>query len=285
MLVEIAIGDAYGAGFEFAPEEKINNFNDLQSYQKHEKDSIEAGSYTDDTQMSLALAELILSGAELTRESIADAFVMTFWKDPRLGYAKGFQGLLESCNDGSELLAKITPTSTRNGAMMRSVPLCLIEKPSEILRIAEIQAKITHDTEWGILSSKVIGIAAATLLRGYTIGDMIETVEWYLGFTPNLAWNARVKCDAEDTLHAVFASLIGTGSYSNLLKKAISFGGDTDSVASVAMGLASLSKEFNKTIPMNLFYGLEDGKFGHTHLNNVDIQIKSHLAKMLNKVP
>jgi len=45
MLLEIGIGDAYGAGFEFAPVKKIENYNNLTSYHAHEL-GIVAGNYT-----------------------------------------------------------------------------------------------------------------------------------------------------------------------------------------------------------------------------------------------
>ena len=53
MLTEIAIADAYGAGFEFCAVEKIRLHNNLESYCKHELYDISA-KYTDDTQMSIA---------------------------------------------------------------------------------------------------------------------------------------------------------------------------------------------------------------------------------------
>ena len=36
MLLHIAIGDAYGAGFEFAPRDKIARHNDGRGYVPHE---------------------------------------------------------------------------------------------------------------------------------------------------------------------------------------------------------------------------------------------------------
>lgn len=60
MLVELAIGDAYGAGFEYAPA-AILKHNDLSRYIQHPKHNIRPGQYTDDTQMSLAIAEAIVS--------------------------------------------------------------------------------------------------------------------------------------------------------------------------------------------------------------------------------
>ena len=52
MLVEIAIGDAYGRPFEFASREFIEANNEMRKYVNHEGENFECGIYTDDTQMS-----------------------------------------------------------------------------------------------------------------------------------------------------------------------------------------------------------------------------------------
>jgi ADP-ribosylglycohydrolase len=64
MLIELAIGDAYGGGFEYANEMSI--YNDLSRYVKHLRHRLIAGSYTDDTQMSIAIAKVIVAQAPWT---------------------------------------------------------------------------------------------------------------------------------------------------------------------------------------------------------------------------
>src|SRR5689334_9471671 len=100
MLLEIAIGDAYGAGFEY------NNYvlpeaNNLQGYIQHPRHKgIRPGMYTDDTQMSLAIAEAILAGDPWTPLNIARKFVTCFHRDWRDAYARGFQKFLEKTKTG-----------------------------------------------------------------------------------------------------------------------------------------------------------------------------------------
>jgi len=61
MIKEIAIADAYGAGFEFSPPKKVREKNNIIDYQEHDLYGFRA-KYTDDTQMSIAIAELLISG-------------------------------------------------------------------------------------------------------------------------------------------------------------------------------------------------------------------------------
>ena len=53
MLLELAIGDAYGAGFEYVDREMIRQHNNLSCYVKHPRHNIQPGSYTDDTHRNI----------------------------------------------------------------------------------------------------------------------------------------------------------------------------------------------------------------------------------------
>ncbi len=61
MMIELAIGDAYGAGFEYAPDTFIREKNDLSAYVQPPRHTIKPGCYTDDTQMAIAVAEAMLT--------------------------------------------------------------------------------------------------------------------------------------------------------------------------------------------------------------------------------
>jgi ADP-ribosyl-[dinitrogen reductase] hydrolase len=91
MLIELAIGDAYGAGFEYVDPATVRRHNTLRGYVQHPRHRIRPGAYTDDTQMSLAIAETLTCGADRTPPVLAQAFVTAFHRDPRDGYAQGTQ--------------------------------------------------------------------------------------------------------------------------------------------------------------------------------------------------
>lgn len=278
MLLEIAIGDAYGAGFEFCARAKIARANTLEAYVDHEL-GIAAGHYTDDTQMSVAVAETMLSGAELTSAHFADAFVRCFKRDPRRGYAKGLQGLLEECADGTALRARIRPQSRRNGAAMRSVPLGLIANREALLAAAAAQARVTHDTPEGIASSRAVAVMAHALIHERAaLAELPALVARHAGCVPRLDWNAEVECDAEQTLHAVATALLRHRSMAALLRDCVDFGGDVDSVAAIALGLASLSGEYANDLPAALSSGLENGAFGRDFLAGLDAELARRFA-------
>ena len=128
MMLELAIGDAYGAGFEYAKKPFIREHNNLQNYYQHPKHkTLKPGSYTDDTQMSIAIAESLLEEEEWTPPIIANKFIEVFKRDEREGYAHNFYNFLKITKTGKEFLENIRPYSEKNGAAMRSVPLGYLE--------------------------------------------------------------------------------------------------------------------------------------------------------------
>src|SRR3954447_22310185 len=107
MLLELAIGDAYGAGFEYVSEGAIRKHNTAAYYVQHPRHNIRPGCYTDDTQMSLAVAEAIVSGERWAALNLARRFVEAFHRDPREGYAGGFHAFLQEVTSGEEFLKRI----------------------------------------------------------------------------------------------------------------------------------------------------------------------------------
>ncbi|MEO3864242.1 ADP-ribosylglycohydrolase family protein [Rheinheimera fenheensis] len=277
MLLEIAIADAYGAGFEFAAPELITRQNNLSGYVPHQLYGM-LGNYTDDTQMSLALAELLVTDAEWTALNIADKFVECFKRDPRQGYSKGFYALLQQVEDGQQLLAELRALSTRNGAAMRAVPLGIIANKSQLLAYAKQQAAITHNTPVGIASSCAVALAAHYGL--YQLGELSQLPaflqsESFADWDYN--WQQAVSVEAFDTVSAALSCLLRHDNLADLLQSCVSLSGDTDSVAAIAVGIASCFTSYSKNLPEHLKHNLNESKYGLAYLAKLDKQL---LAKV-----
>ncbi|GLQ98217.1 ADP-ribosylglycohydrolase family protein [Dyella mobilis] len=283
MIVDIAIGDAYGAGFEFAPREKIERFNTLMRFVPHET-GIAAGHYTDDTQMSIAVCEVLLSGGPASSDEFAEAFVRCYRRDPRQGYAKGLQGLFDQSRDGRHFRSLIRPGSRRNGAAMRSVPLGLLASVAEIDQVSRSQAVVTHDTPEGILSSKVVALMVHyALYQDKAVAELARLVERDTGFRLRGDWHGEVECDAIQTLHAVHTALLNNRSTSGLLRDCVNYGGDVDSVAAIAMGVASVSLDYVDDTPDVLRRGLEAGPYGQPFLLQLDDSLRKRFPRLASR--
>lgn len=270
MLIEIAIADAYGAGFEFSTPEKIKQQNNLQQYQLHELHQT-IGKYTDDTQMSIAVAEVMLSHAAPGKLNFANAFVDCFKRDIRTGYAEGFYNLLLSVDSGQALLDTIRPNSERNGAAMRAVPLGLYADKQRVIDLASIQASITHNTEIAIASSITVALAAHFGLHQHGKIDELSHFLQQEGYDCwNLQWNKPASVLAFDTISAALTCLLRNNKLSDLLIDCINMGGDTDSVAAISIGIASCYAEYINDLPETLRHGLDEATYGIDFLSRLE---------------
>ncbi len=275
-----AIGDAYGFCFEFAAPEFVAANNDLSYHQHPEFTNVVPGSYSDDTQMQLALAELIVSGDAWTPSSIAKQFVRTYKRDARPGYARRFRGLLDDVSDGDELLARINPDSERNGAAMRASIIGLYPDLLTVKRLAAMQAAVTHNTKGGIDSAVATALICNYLLyeRGpkddlsYFLSQHLPAYDW------NQRWQGVVPVHGISTVRAALVVLLSCHSLSEILRFCVAFTGDVDSVATIACSCAAVCDSIQKDVPDVLWNRLEQTEYGRDYLEEMDRRVWQRIA-------
>jgi ADP-ribosylglycohydrolase len=268
MMVELAIGDAYGGGFEYAPPAFIARHNTVEGYVQHPTHTgIAPGHYTDDTQMTLAVAELLADGGEWTPLALADRFVDVFHRDPRDGYAGGFHAFLTSVTSGREFLARIRPDSDKSGAAMRVAPVGLLPTVDEVRHHAALQARVTHDTPGGVGSAEAAALAVHYCHHG--LGPLAEVSKWIsaqLGTDWAKPWQGKVGSKGAMSVRAALTALTTATSMRDLLEKCVAYTGDVDTVATIALAAAARSAEVTDDLPEVLYRGLENGQYGHDYL-------------------
>jgi ADP-ribosyl-[dinitrogen reductase] hydrolase len=274
MLVEMGIFDAYGAGFEFASSKFVAKNNDVEDYHVHPKWRGVPGRYTDDTQMTLALAELMLRAPPLvwTHYLVARAFVSAFKRDPREGYASRFYGLLTTMQTGWDFLKVIRPHSDKSGGAMRAPVLGLLPDIDQVIQAARFQASLTHCTQVGMDAAVVA--AVMTHYCYYRIGprDMLPEYlgEIFLCFRLDNPWHGLVGDPGNQHVHAAMTALIENDSMVDILRACVAFTGDVDTVAAIAAPAASFCDDIDQTLPAALVDGLENGPYGRDYLDGLD---------------
>jgi len=287
MLVEIAIGDAYGAGFEFTSPDFIRKYNNLK-YTTHQSvlslavDQFRLdptvihprqkhGRYTDDTQMSIAIAQVIVEQKPWTKEVLAESFVNAFKRDPRTGYARGFYNFLCDIQSGEEFLQNIRPHSDKSGAAMRAAPIGVFSTPEEVIEKCSLQASLTHDTPNGIASGNAAALMAHYFI--YDKGPKKQLGAFIRDLIPgkwDQEWKGSTSAKGIDCVCGAITAIQQSDTLSAVLKKCIDFGGDVDTVAAIAMGPASCCRELEQDIPENLIDGLENGPYGRDYIIGLD---------------
>lgn len=297
MLLFIGMADAFAAASEYLTgvNEQFMRYACLKfkCYCGHPTHGLRASFYTDDTEMSVANARVLIDRgvSELSPLVFASAWFHEFQMGGRRkGYSKGFQNLLENANSGYELLKSISSDSDKNGAAMRSVPFGVLPNIEELLRVATFQAIITHNTPPAAFSARVVALmshftlyedAPFSKLPEYCLANLPKDDVNVFGYIFKERWTGGRVVGKKGgvpvsitTVHAVVDLLLHQASLMDILTQTIVWGGDTDSVAAIAWGIASARYQ-NEKLPEFLERDLEEGKLstGAIYLRGVSTML------------
>lgn len=124
--------------------------------------------YTDDTQLTLALAEHLCDAPHVDPERLAATFLAHY--QPWRGYGAGMHGIIEEWRKGTSVedaATAIFPSgSFGNGAAMRVAPVGVLwaDHPDTLEAVAGRQAAVTHVHTLGIdgalVQARAVGLAA-----------------------------------------------------------------------------------------------------------------------------
>ena len=287
MLAGIAIGDAFGRYYENKTRSEILEVARFDRYLQEEV------RYSDDTQMSLAVAELMVSPLPFTAEALASNFIYAWKRDRRRGYSTRTQKVLEESHTGAEFLElyrREDPASIRsNGSAMRALPLGLLPHVGSVLATSLINSEITHAHPEAVKASICVSLLAHYFY--YRLGPPDVAVEYVLEMTSRICpdagdylWKVAaltdtdysvlldvhaergLPCDALMTLGVVLH--IARRWFDDpfeALRQSILVGGDVDSVASLVLG-AVLMLHPLESLPPFLLEDLENLNYGRNYI-------------------
>lgn len=188
--------------------------------------------FTDDTVLTVAVADCLLHGKDYGRE-----FREYFLRYPRAGYGSGFRHWAGSPEKGPY-------QSMGNGSAMRVSPVgwafnCL----EDVLAEAERSAEVTHNHPEGIKGAQAVA-AAIFLARSHASKDDIKdfitrTFDYRLDESiDEIRKNYRFDATCPGSVPQAIRAFLESEGYEDALRKAISIGGDSDTIACMAGGIA-----------------------------------------------
>jgi poly(ADP-ribose) glycohydrolase ARH3 len=160
-MIGSGLGDAVG---ELAF--RYRTMDDLQAQVKQ----VNELRYTDDTAMSIGLAESILARGDLDQQDLGDTFRRNFWREPWRGYASGPPAIFSIVERYGVTYREAAKSlfggegSLGNGAAMRIVPVGLFFCDSpDLYEKACLSASVTHTHPVGMdgaaVQAKAISLA------------------------------------------------------------------------------------------------------------------------------
>lgn len=188
--------------------------------------------FTDDTVCTVAIADALISG-----KSIEESLRRWVRRYPNRGYGGAFYTWAHA--------EKAPPYgSFANGGAMRVSPAALLSTSlDEALRLAEATASVTHNHPDGIQGAKAIAAAIWYAREGLLPADIRLRVERLSGYdlrgsVEHRASNYGFSTLASETVPDALVSALEATSYEGAIRNAIAIGGDSDTVACMAGGIA-----------------------------------------------
>lgn len=188
--------------------------------------------FTDDTVLSVAVADLILNGG-----GYIDIYKTYYRRYPQAGYGKGFKNWANSEN-------REPYNSLGNGSAMRVSPVGFAFNNLEtVLQEAERSAEVTHNHPEGIRGARATATAIFLARTGNDKSAIKSYIETTFGYNLNQtldeirpAYRFDVSCQGS-VPQAIIAFLESTD-FEDAIRNAISIGGDSDTIACICGGIA-----------------------------------------------
>jgi poly(ADP-ribose) glycohydrolase ARH3 len=279
-LLGTFVGDALGMPFE------RRAHTDIPARLEMTEARLGRGTYTDDTQMMIALAESLLACGRIDDAHLAAAFQDAY--DPARGYGGGTRRVLELWAAGTPV-ADAAPQifsgdgSRGNGAAMRIAPVAVrfSHDPERLHAESARSARVTHSHAVGIDGAITQAAAIAAALRGDDIlraalaaartPDLIQRLRTVEGLLTAARAAREVRrrlgnsSDASESVCAAIYCAAAHPSFEHAVSCAVRLGGDTDTIAAMTGAITGARNGAN-TIPDRWLEPLENGDRGRSHV-------------------
>lgn len=232
MMIGAIIGDTVGSVYEF----NNNRSKDIELITKYSRP-------TDDTMMTLAVAEICQKRLYDNKDAIIDTFKKWGRTYPNSGYGGRFRKWLFT--DVREAYG-----SYGNGSAMRISPVGWYGRnEEEVKHIARKVTEVTHNHEEGLKGAEVVAMCIYYARIGKSKEFIKEYVEGYYNLDfdyedlkENYCFNETCQ---ESVPQAIYCFLI-SDNFEDCLRTTISIGGDCDTTAAISCAIAeAYYKNFN----------------------------------------
>lgn len=220
--------------------------------------------FTDDTVLTIAVAEVLLNGTDYRK-----VFQDYYWRYPDAGYGQQFRSWCQ--------LGKAKPyNSWGNGSAMRVSPVAYgFETLEETLSEAQRSASSTHNHPLGIKGAQATAAAIFLARQKRPKQEIADYIQEEFGYKLDRSLKSvrrtflfDISC--EGTVPWAIRSFLEAEDYEDAVRNAISLGGDADTLACIAGGIAGA------------FYGVPENIRAEA-LSRLDAQLRSKVEQFEKK--
>lgn len=216
--------------------------------------------FTDDTVLTVAVADSILHGGDLV--GLFKEYTRAY---PSAGYGGRFLQWATSDYEGPY-------NSWGNGAAMRVSPVGFAyDNGDEVLLRARWTAEVTHNHPEGIKGAQAVAAATYLARKGSTKEEIRNYVERKFCYDlsarlDDIRPNFRFDVSCQGTVPPALLAFLESTDYESAVRLAVSLGGDSDTIACIAGGVA------------HAFYGTVPDSIREATLARLDEQLRNVLT-------
>lgn len=269
------IGDLLGVPVEFTSRQERNTdqVKEMRAYGTYYQPF---GSWSDDTSFTLCLLDALLGDNII--EKLKDNMIACYLKGLFTPNGKLFDIGISTRNAIGNMIQGMKPiecggtseADNDNGSLMRVLPLAFVRDKynnQEYIKLIEDVSSVTHGHKRSKLACIIYVLLASNLYRGMdkeealdstiriVLNECSEKYKTELKYYQFIFDKSIIKADriqvkstgyVVDTLEAVVWSFFNNLTYKDVVLTAINLGGDTDTIAAIAGGIAGIFYGYNK---------------------------------------
>jgi poly(ADP-ribose) glycohydrolase ARH3 len=283
-LLGLAIGDALGAKFEAQSADAIRaRFPTAAALMAYPTEEIW---YTDDTQMTIGVAETLAAHGRIVEEHLCAAFVANYL--PSRGYGWGARAVLDAMEAGRDYRAVAEQHypggSYGNGAAMRVAPVGLLFRDDRALlwEQARLSALPTHRHPLGIEGAQLLALGVA-LASGMECFDRDRFFDELFAACSSEEYRVKLQRAAaldgaggladlgngiqalESVPTALASFALAPESFADAVGQVVFLGGDTDTLAAMTGALSGAYLGVSR-LPQRLVGLVESSPKGRAYL-------------------
>lgn len=193
---------------------------------------VSESTFTDDSVLTVAVADWIMNGRDLI--GLLHAYTQAY---PGRGYGGMFYGWARN-------YLREPYNSFGNGAAMRASPVGFaFNQVEEVLTWAEQSATVTHNHPEGIRGAQATATAIYLARQGQSKDQIRASIESQFGYDlrgklDQIRPSYRFDETCQGTVPQALVAFFESTSYEDAVRNAVSLGGDADTLACVAGGVA-----------------------------------------------
>lgn len=253
-LLGLAIGDAIGTTLEFKTRDSYPALTDVVGGGPF---GLEAGQWTDDTSMALALGDSLATCGAFDQRDLMDRFVA--WGRAGAYSCTGTcfdigittsQALTRYEGTGDPFAGSLDPATAGNGSLMRLAPVALRywRDPDKLRQVAIDQSRTTHGAPEALSAcaayAQMLADGIAGARRDVVLGSVSDRCAGAVAKILQGSWRGKPRSEVRSSgyvVHSLEAALwsVGrTGSFAEAVLTAANLGDDADTTAAITGQLA-----------------------------------------------